>query len=381
VLLLAVAPSFALEFKDGDHVVLIGSTLIEREQRYGYWEAAITARNPDKKITFRNLGWSGDTVWGEARAGFGTVADGYKHLVDHVRAEKPSVIIVGYGTNESFAGPAGLPKFKAQLTKLLDDLATTKARLVLMSPMKMIKMPGLPDPAKANVNLKLYGEAIKEEAQQRTESFIDTAFHRFGRDYQGVQDGLHLTELGYAHTTHLFEGRKPSLPLVTIRFDAAMGTCTVFGGESVRDGNTMRFRITANALPGPEPKGSVPYGAGLIVNGIRVDQYKLLIDGKPADFIDRKYGNTEVRNVRHDPESAQADKLLQTIVTKNELYFHRWRPQNITYLFGFRKHEQGNNAREIPQFDPLVAAKEKEIDELKKPREHVYELVPVKERK
>ncbi len=100
------------QFRDGDRVVLIGSTLIEREQRYGYWEAALTAANPDKNITFRNLGWSGDTVWGEARADFGTAADGYKHLIEHVKAEKPTVIIVGYGTNESFAGEAGLPKFR-----------------------------------------------------------------------------------------------------------------------------------------------------------------------------------------------------------------------------------------------------------------------------
>src|SRR2546421_11886829 len=120
----------------------------------------LTARNADKPITFRNLGWTGDTVWGEARAEFGTAADGYKHLVDHVRAEKPTVIIVGYGTNESFAGPDGLPKFTQQLKKLLDDLSTTKARFVLMSPMKMVKMPRpLPDPLKANENLKRYGDA------------------------------------------------------------------------------------------------------------------------------------------------------------------------------------------------------------------------------
>src|SRR5712692_5596744 len=105
------------EFKDGDRVVLIGSTLIEREQRYGYWEAALTAANPTKNITFRNLGWSGDTVWGEARAGFDSPAEGYKSLVEHVKAEKPTVIIVGYGTNESFAGKHGLPKFKEQLKK------------------------------------------------------------------------------------------------------------------------------------------------------------------------------------------------------------------------------------------------------------------------
>ncbi|MFM7152471.1 MAG: hypothetical protein ACKO23_21800, partial [Gemmataceae bacterium] len=59
--------------------------------------------------------------------------------------------------------------------------------------------------------------------------------------------------------------------------------------------------------------------------------------------------------------TSQSEKLRELITRKNELYFHRWRPQNVTYLFGFRRHEQGQNAREIPQFDPLVEAIEKEI--------------------
>ena len=46
---------------------------------------------------------------------------------------------------------------------------------------------------------------------------------------------------------------------------------------------------------------------------------------------------------------------------KNQLFFYRWRPQNETYLFGFRKHEQGKNAKEIAEFDPLVDKAEEEI--------------------
>jgi hypothetical protein len=34
-------------------------------------------------------------------------------------------------------------------------------------------------------------------------------------------------------------------------------------------------------------------------------------------------------------------------------------------LFGFRKHEQGKNAEEVFAFDPLVAAEEKKIAELR----------------
>ena len=60
------------------------------------------------------------------------------------------------------------------------------------------------------------------------------------------------------------------------------------------------------------------------------------------------------------------EPLRQKIVAKNQLFFHRWRPQNETYLFGFRKHEQGKNAAEVAAFDPLVAAAEEKIWTLNK---------------
>ena len=60
-------------------------------------------------------------------------------------------------------------------------------------------------------------------------------------------------------------------------------------------------------------------------------------------------------------KSATDDDLRAKIVAKDELFFHRWRPQNETYLFGFRKHEQGKNAKDIVAFDPLITDAEKAI--------------------
>jgi len=59
------------------------------------------------------------------------------------------------------------------------------------------------------------------------------------------------------------------------------------------------------------------------------------------------------------------DALRGLIKEKNDLYFHRYRPQNETYLRGFRKHEQGQNAKEISEFDPLIAKAEERILALK----------------
>ena len=129
-------PAGAAEFQlqDGDRVALVGSTLIEREQRYGYWETLLASRFPERNIQFRNLGWSGDTVWGEARASFDTPKEGYKRLIEATLAVKPTVILLGYGTNESFAGEAGLDPFRKQFNKLLDDLSPAKARFILLAP-------------------------------------------------------------------------------------------------------------------------------------------------------------------------------------------------------------------------------------------------------
>ncbi|MGE3315893.1 MAG: hypothetical protein AB7O26_12340, partial [Planctomycetaceae bacterium] len=58
--------------------------------------------------------------------------------------------------------------------------------------------------------------------------------------------------------------------------------------------------------------------------------------------------------------------LGEAIIEKNFLYFQNWRPQNVTYLFLFRKHEQGNNAGEIEEFQKLVEQQEKKIAEIRK---------------
>ncbi len=55
----------------------------------------------------------------------------------------------------------------------------------------------------------------------------------------------------------------------------------------------------------------------------------------------------ELRAVTPRPRGASALRAL--IRSKNALFLQRHRPQNETYLRGFRAHEQGKNAVEIEQ--------------------------------
>ena len=66
-----------------------------------------------------------------------------------------------------------------------------------------------------------------------------------------------------------------------------------------------------------------------------------------------------------DAPSPALENLRRAVIAKDTLFFNRLRPHNETYLFGFRKHEQGQNAKEIPMFDPLIAQGDEAIQKLK----------------
>src|SRR5258706_16229463 len=110
------------ELLDGDRVAFLGDTFIEREQSYGYIEAALTSRFPNRNVTFRNLGWSGDTPLGESRAGFDPPEKGFDRVKEQISALKPTVVFLGYGMACSFDREAGLPKFSADLSRLIDTI-------------------------------------------------------------------------------------------------------------------------------------------------------------------------------------------------------------------------------------------------------------------
>jgi hypothetical protein len=285
------------EFGDGDRIVWLGSTLVEREQRYGYWETALLAANPGKRITVRNLGWSGDTVHGEARGRFDFDKPDvcFKQLVDQVLALKPTVIFVSYGAVESFEGKEGLPKFEKGLEKLLDALGPAKARIVLFTPLPF----HFDNYREQNAELNLYANAIRTV------------------------------------------GKRRELPVVDIgaRIDARIDA---------------RRSLTAAPLP------------SISDNGMHLSEvgYKMTSE----DFL----AALGIRPWAGDPDALmrwrtlETEPLRQRVIAKNELFFHRWRPQNETYLFGFRKHEQGRNAKEVAEFDPLVAKAEEEIERIRK---------------
>ncbi|MDB5340090.1 MAG: Lysophospholipase [Planctomycetaceae bacterium] len=396
-------PPGPFQLLDGDRVVFLGDTLIERAQADDYLETRLTSRYPDRQIKFRNLGWSADTVFGESRAGFGSVADGYQQLKQRVFEAQPTVVIVGYGGAASSAGEAGLPAFEKGLDTLLNLLEETQATIIILSPLKQENLgKPLPNPDRSNHDRELYSQVLKDLAQSRSYPFVDLynmlgdGKESHGRPY--TDNGVHLTSYGYWAAAEIIEFfLVRNFRTWNVEIDVADQGLAAAGTKLTRvelDKTKLSFEALDEVLPqspGPSrwfPKETPPETARPIpkiqtgqrtlkITGLAPGTYILKIDGQPiVKATATEWGEGRVIYSRTAPEFVQVEKLRQAIVAKNQLFFYRWRPQNETYLFGFRKHEQGNNAKEIPMFDPLIEQDEAEIAKLRVPVAHKYELVP-----
>jgi putative heme-binding domain-containing protein len=241
-----------LELKPGDHICIIGNALAERMQHDGWLETYIQARFPKHNLVFRNLAFSGDEVAGfisrpdpnrrlrsmdfgtadQWLAGSAPVPQPNK-LVTHVGVRdnrfeltntKADVIFAFFGYNESFAGEAGLEKFKKDLADFIKHTLSQKyngksaPRLVLFSPTAFEdhKSPNLPDGRETNERLALYTKAMADVAKANNVPFVNL-FSITSRTYPVTDtrhtiNGVHLNSYGnnfiaLAATLELFSAR------------------------------------------------------------------------------------------------------------------------------------------------------------------------------
>lgn len=390
---LAVAEVEPLEFKEGDRIAWVGGAFIERDQAYGYLETLLTTALPEKNLTFRNLGWSGDTVEGHARAVFGSPADGFQRLMKDIKDAKPTLILASYGANEAHAGESAIATFEANYKRLIEQLKqATGARVALVLPHRHeFVSANLPDPSVYNNKLPAYIAAVKKVAAEQDCAVVDLSELVSSNTSQSrapgetlTDNGIHFTPAGYWKAAPTIAKQLGvNLKTIDIVIDLP-GKTSQASGAVVKDleitDDKIRFIATSEHLPlAPSPQLQQPVmpdkvALRLTVKGLAKDKtWSVLCDGKEVTLS----GDSHLEHgglVLASPETEQVEKLRATINWKNELWFHRHRPQNETYLFLFRKHEQGRNAADIPKFDPLIEAEEKIIAELKVPQPHTYEI-------
>lgn len=271
------------ELKDGDRVIFLGSEFTEQAIKHNYLEAELTARWPERRVSFFNMGWSGDTPSGIARGYFGGAEEGFRRLSEEIDRIRPTVVFLCYGSN--FDG-ASTEQFAKDFNRLRAKVREHTQRIVIVTPPPVEARPR-PRPSASILN-------TRRRAATRMLKF------------------LFVNEIDDSRFVNLFGSlerrlRSPNQPLTW-------------------DG----LRFTAE--------------------GYRLISDLMLRVLKVPDTDDR-LGFSEAR----------FERLRELIAEKNQLYFHRYRPQNETYLRGFRKHEQGQNAKEIAEFDALIKLAEDRV--------------------
>ncbi|MFN7892075.1 MAG: ThuA domain-containing protein, partial [Pirellula sp.] len=90
-----VAP---MEFRQGERIAFMGSSLAERMNLFGYFETLLHTRFPNKQLVVRNFGWPADEVGNQQRP------DNYTKIDDPLEVFGPETFICFFGFNEHFAG-------------------------------------------------------------------------------------------------------------------------------------------------------------------------------------------------------------------------------------------------------------------------------------
>lgn len=391
-----------LSLQDGDHVLMLGGTFIERAQSFGYLESAISC-SANGNVTFRNLGWSADTVFAESRGMFDSPAKGYERMIEHIRAEEPNMVLICYGQNEamSFAqDAAGVQRYKDQLVQLCKDVGSTGAEVILLSPHPFLDLQKpFPSPSRWNSSLAEISTATRSVADSLQihfvnlfDSFIDqltatrpaeVTMAMIGKlpDHPSLaafeqstwsDNGMHWNSRGYSKVAHVVQARLtgPAPASATIQVDLDSFTVNVSNGsvrnvKSAESGKGIEFELKADIVAASPMQ--------LQVQSQRQDlQLTAAVQkvNQAAELLELIVAEEESSTLLTGFLNPEFEAVRQLTIRKNELYFYRWRPQNITYLFGFRKHEQGNNASEIAQFDPLIAQLEEQIAKARQPQWH-----------
>lgn len=383
-------------FRDSERIALIGNEFFDKEQDQCYLETALTSRFPDKDLVFRNLGYAGDTVWADARAlcagwaNFGPAGQGFERLRTQVREARPTLIFIAYGMNESFDGPRGVAHFKEGYDRLLNMLESeTRARIVLVTPIAHEPLPPpLPNSSQHNKELAIYAGAIRQIGAERKLAVIDlfkpvlAAFEAPSHPPM-TSDGIHLNPYGYWRMAAIMENAM-GYPARSWRVElhAAGGSPKAVGARitkfQARPGPgqnfELRFQVTDEMLPlAPSPLSGTTGGPTIRITGLNAGRYTLKSDGATiATATDGQWSQGVA--VHSGPDIEQEEQLRKLVIAKNVQYFNFWRPENDTYIFGYRKHEQGQNGVEIPRFIPLVEKDDARIARRRVLRTHAYVL-------
>lgn len=373
----------AFTLKDGDRVVFLGNSIFENEFQYGYLELALTTRFADKGITFRNLGWTGDNVWGEARSTYTNPPTPYEHLMEDITKAAPTVVFLAYGGVEAQEGQAGVAHFQDGLNKLIDKIEALGSQTVLLSTIPVVSSDTAQHIDSRNADLELYSKAISDVASQRGKRFVDiyNPVLNTSKKADIIENTVHLNETGYYYLADVLEkalglSNERETSTITIGKPAPSSSNVKVLPNGKDDNVLVRFVAADKFLPLPFPQASSWVGndANVVrIIGLKKGYYTLKAGNEQVVTASAKEWEKGVE-IKQGPQFGQSARIREMIIRKNELHFFQYRPLNQTYIIGFRKYEQGRHVQGLEEQNILIKWLEGQIILNSEPKEVVYEL-------
>jgi lysophospholipase L1-like esterase len=417
----AVAGDFAI--RDGDRVVFLGDSITEQRLYTSYIEAYALTRHPDWKLSFRNVGWGGDTAWLRQRAHpnenqlFAADENTQKTMVEDavgrglgrdVLPLKPTFVTINFGMNDHAYQSFREDIFRAyvrsqrQIAKVLES---NGARVAFLTPQPIEDKRPDPDKDARNQSLRKFSDGLKEVAAATGSAFVDE-FNPYmailvrerasnPSGYVGGGDAVHPGPIGHTVMAWaILKGLDASALVSRAEIDAAAQkvvearNCRI---DNVKTANgILSFDRLDNALPMPiDPKAEAALTLAPIlqdldqyelqVRGLAGGSYEVTIDGELAAKVsgeDLAKGWNMAQAA--GPIAQQAEQVLKMVFQKNNTFFHRWRDVQLFTFPDWAQNQatEDRRAAEVKRLDQQIAEAEAQIDRDRKPRSHHFELKP-----
>ena len=412
------------QIHDGERVVFLGDSITEQRLYTTYIEAYALTRNPAWKLSFRNVGWGGDTAWLRQRAHpdenrlFAAGPEAQQQMVvdsvgrglaRDVLPLQPTFVTVKFGMNDHAYQAFREDIFRAYArsqTQIAQVLKAHSARVAFLTPQPIEDKRPDPDKDVRNQSLRKFSDGLKEVARAEGAGFVDQfdpymamlLRERVGNPagMVGGGDAVHPGPIG--HTVMAWAVLKGlGAPALVSRaeVDSGAGKVTAANGcrlekVKVTDG-TVTFDRLDDALPMPidERAGAALKLAPVLedlsryelqVTGLANRDYEIRIDGEVAM---QTSGAQLAKGVNlaaaTGPITKQAREVLRLVFEKNNAFFGRWR--NVQ-LHDFPNWSQGPEVEakrkaELARLDAQVADFEAQIDAARKPKTRRFEIKPV----
>lgn len=409
---------------DGDRVVFLGDSITEQKLYTTYIEGYALSRHPEWQLTFRNVGWGGDTAWlrqrvhpDEAKLFAATpeaqqtmVEDSVKRGLERdVLPLRPTFVTVKFGMNDhSYQAfrPDIFSAYSRSQAEIAKILTAQGARVAFLTPQPIEERRPDPDADVRNQSLRKFSDGLKEVAEKTQTTFVDqfdpymkimlAERAKDPKAFIGAGDAVHPGPKGHTIMAWAVLKGLGATPLVSRADIGATGNgsskaenCTI---SELKTGNDrhVSFERLDKALPMPIDKRAADALTiapiledlsryELRVGGLPKGSYSISIDGESvATATDAELDKGINLASNAGAITKQSGELLDLIFKKNEAYFQRWRSVQLFTPPGWAQGPEFETKRaaELKRLDAEIAEYESKIDAARKPKSHHFEIAP-----